>query len=70
MGEEVTEKGLQHGASGTKRRLGIRSRAERRQSQENVVEAGGSVRVSRSTGDPILEEKRENRVQKEQYRLV
>ena len=58
----MTEKGSRRGAAGTKRELGIRSRAAIRQSQGQVVEAGEIVRVSRWKGDPISEEKRDNRV--------
>ena len=43
--------------------MGSRFRAERKQAQRRVVETGGSGRFPRWTGDPIPEEKGDNRVQ-------
>ena len=49
--------------AGVERDLRSRLRATRHKVQVWVVEAGGGGRLSRWTGDPILEEKGDKRVQ-------
>ena len=52
----VIETGSRRGAAELDRDLGSRSRAARQQERGRSVEAGGSGRLSRWTGVPILEE--------------
>ena len=62
--------GTLRGDAGVDRYLGSRLRATINKAQVQAVEVGGIGRLSRWTGDPIPENKEENRFHKERFSSV